>query len=143
MNDQESSNQLHTMMQADGWSLITDEGFIGLIGPFFQRDVDGHPHFAFPTDHRHHNLRGVLQGGALMTFADRVLGVTARHHAKATKSATVQLDVHFIDAVQIGEMVETTPVVLRATRSLVFMRCELMVGSRLVGSANGMWKLLG
>lgn len=129
-------------MQAQGWSVITDEGFIGLIGPFFQIEINGQPHFAFPTDHRHHNLRGVLQGGALMTFADRILGVTARHHTHAPRTATMQLDVHFVDAVQIGEMVEATPVVVRATRSVVFMRCELMVGARVVGTAQGVWKLL-
>jgi acyl-coenzyme A thioesterase PaaI-like protein len=84
----------------------------------------------------------VLQGGALMTFADRVLGVTARHHTKAARTATVQLDVHFVDAVQIGETVQTVPHVVRATRSLVFMRCELMVGERVVGTAQGVWKLL-
>ena len=77
-----------------------------------------------------------------MTFADRILGVTARHHTKALRTATMQLDVHFVDAVQIGEMVEATPQVVRATRSVVFMRCELMVGSRIVGSAQGVWKLL-
>jgi acyl-coenzyme A thioesterase PaaI-like protein len=129
-------------MQAQGWTIITDEGFIGLVGPFFQRETEHGPHFAFPTDRRHHNLRGVLQGGALMTFADRCLGVTARAHSKALRSATVQLDVQFIDAVQIGELVETTPEVVRATRRLVFMRCELKVGHRVVGTAQGMWKLL-
>lgn len=129
-------------MQAQGWTVITDEGFIGLVGPFFQREIDGRPHFAFPTDRRHHNLRGVLQGGALMTFADRTLGITARFHTKAARTATVQLDVQFIDATQIGETVETAPQVVRATRSLVFLRTELMVGARIVGVAQGIWKLL-
>ncbi len=129
-------------MEAQGWSIVTDDGFIGLVGPFFQREIDGKPHFAFPTDKRHHNLRGVLQGGALMTFADRCLGITARFHTKAARTATVQLDVQFIDATQIGELVETTPQIVRATRSLVFLRSEIKVGDRTVGVAQGLWKLL-
>jgi uncharacterized protein (TIGR00369 family) len=142
LTEHPNSHDLATTLQAQGWSIITDEGFIGLIGPFFQCEINGHPHFAFPTDHRHHNLRGVLQGGALMTFADRILGVTARYHTKTLRTATMQLDVHFVDAVQIGEMVEATPQVVRATRSVVFMRCELKVGERIVGTAQGVWKLL-
>lgn len=129
-------------MVAQGWTVIADEGFVGLIGPFFQRQVDGRPYFAFPTDQRHHNLRGVLQGGALMTFADRTLGITARFHAKVARTATVQLDVQFIDAVQIGETLEVAPQVVRATKSLMFMRTEVKVGDRIVGVAQGIWKLL-
>ena len=127
---------------AEGWQQESDEGFIGLIGPFFRRETSEGPEFCFPTDKRHHNLRGVLQGGALMTFADRVLGMTARHHTQATRTATVQLDVSFIDAVQIGETVEAMPHMVRETKSIVFMRTELRVGERIVGTAQGVWKLL-
>ena len=141
MDDNASQGQA-THWQDEGWNIITDQGFIGLVGPFYQRKTETSLEFRFPTDHRHHNLRGVLQGGALMTFADRVLGITARHHTKATRTATVQLDVSFIDAVQIGEIVHTAPQMTRATRSVVFMRCELKVGDRVVGTAQGVWKLL-
>ena len=55
---------------AEGWSVLTDEGFIGLVGPFYRRETHTGPEFCFPTDRRHHNLRGVLQGGALMAFAE-------------------------------------------------------------------------
>ncbi len=132
----------HEALIAQGWQAITDEGFIGLVGPFFQRQIDGDLHFIFPTDPRHHNLRGVLQGGALMTFADRSLGITARFHTKAARTATVQLDVQFVDATQIGETVAHTPRLVRATRSLVFLRTDLMVGDRVVGIAQGVWKIL-
>lgn len=125
-----------------GWNIITDEGFVGLIGPFWQRQTDEGLLFCFPTDSRHHNLRGVLQGGALMTFADRVLGMTTRILTKAPRTATMQLDVQFIDAVQIGETVEARPILLRATRNTAFLSSTLTVGDRVVGNAQGMWKLL-
>jgi len=125
-----------------GWSVVTDEGFIGLIGPFFRLDTDTGPKFSFPTDARHHNLRGVLQGGALMTFADRCMGMAARAATQAARTATIQLNVQFIDAVQIGEMVETQPKLLRATRQMMFMETSLCVGERIVGAAQGVWKRL-
>jgi hypothetical protein len=42
----------------------------------------------------------------------------------------VQLDLHFIDALQFGELVEAKCRVTRRTRSLVFMLAELVVGDR-------------
>ncbi len=128
-------------MVDEGWTVIADTGFVGLVGPFFQRGTGADLQFGFPTDERHRNLQGVLQGGALMTFADRVMGVTALAAAKADRSATVQLDVQFVDAVRIGECVEARPVVIRVTRRLVFMSASLTVGSRIVASASGVWKM--
>ncbi len=55
----------------------------------------------------------------------------------------MQLDVHFIDAVQVGEFVEAKCQVVRRTRALVFMSGDLMVGDRVVATAKGMWKTLG
>jgi len=138
----QDSGELTRQMMEEGWTMLTDQGFIGLVGPFFQKGEGADLSFRFPTEDRHHNLRGVLQGGAMMTFADRVMGITARAAAKAMRSATVHLDVHFIDAVQIGELVETSPVVVRAAKQLVFMNAELTVGSRTVALATGIWKLL-
>ncbi len=128
-------------MLDEGWAMIADTGFVGWIGPFFQRGAGAELEFGFPTDDRHRNLQGVLQGGALMTFADRAMGMAALAAAKADRSATVQLDVQFVDAVRIGECVETRPTVIRVTRRLVFMSASLTVGSRVVASASGVWKM--
>ena len=127
---------------AHGWEPYTDEGFIGLVGPFWTR-MEGETHlFAFTAQPKHHNRRGVVQGGMLMTFADRALGMTAWYANERQPQATVQLDVHFIDAVQIGEFVEARCKVVRRTRSLLFMSGEFVVGPRVVLSANGVWKTL-
>jgi acyl-coenzyme A thioesterase PaaI-like protein len=68
--------------------------------------------------------------------------MTTRILTKAPRTATMQLDVQFIDAVQIGEIVEARPHLLRATRNTAFLASTLTVGDRVVGNANGMWKLL-
>lgn len=125
------------------WSEMVDDGFIGLVGPFFQTGEGANLRFRFPTSAKHRNRRGVLQGGALMTFSDRVLGAAARAGREDEVTATMHIDVHFLDAVQIGEMVETCPVVVRATGKSVFVRADLMVGSRVVALATGIWKRLG
>ena len=128
---------------AEGWEQETDEGFIGFIGPFWRRPTGERTiELCFPTDKRHHNLRGVLQGGALMAFADRAIGRACRFATGSNRTATVQLDVTFIDAVQIGEIVLARPEMVRATKTVVFMRSTFTVGDRTVANAQGVWKLL-
>jgi len=128
---------------AEGWEAYTDDGFIGLVGPFWHKFEGETPRFVFRVEPKHHNRRNVLQGGMLMTFADRSMGMTCWYANGKRPQATVHLDVHFVDAVQIGEWVEAHCKVVRRTRSLIFMSAQLMVGERVVGTANGVWKTLG
>jgi acyl-coenzyme A thioesterase PaaI-like protein len=125
-----------------GWEPYKDEGFIGLVGPFWMRAVGDSYRYAFLAEGKHHNRRGVVQGGMLMTFADRSMGMTCWYANDRQPQATIQLDVHFVDVVQIGEFVEANCTVVRRTRSLVFMNAELVVGKRVVASAKGVWKTL-
>jgi len=128
---------------AAGWERYRDEGFIGLVGPFWTRRSGDIHLYAFLAEPKHHNRRGVVQGGMLMTFADRSMGMTCWYANGRRPQATVQLDVHFVDAVQIGEFVEAKCEVVRRTRALVFMNAELVVGTRVVATAKGVWKTLG
>lgn len=126
----------------EGWRPYSDEGFIGLVGPLWERPCGESLRYAFLAQPKHHNRRGVVQGGMLMTFADRAMGMTAWHANGQRPQATVQLDVHFVDAVQIGEFVEARCEVVRRTRSMLFMRATLVVGERIVATAHGLWKAL-
>jgi acyl-coenzyme A thioesterase PaaI-like protein len=128
---------------AAGWEPYQDKGFIGLVGPFWMRRCGESYLYAFRAEPKHENRRGVVQGGMLMTFADRSMGMTCWYANERQPQATVQLDVHFVDAVAIGEFVEAKCRVVRRTRSLIFMSAELMVGDRVVATANGVWKTLG
>jgi len=128
---------------AAGWEPYGDEGFIGLIGPFWSRKAGDSTEYAFLAEPKHHNRRGVVQGGMLMTFADRSMGMACWYANGRVPQATVQLDMHFVDAVQIGEFVEAKCRVVRRTRSVIFMEADLVVGTRIVATAKGIWKTLG
>ena len=128
---------------AHGWETYDADGFIALVGPFWmKKDGEGY-RYGFVAEPKHHNRRNVVQGGMIMTFADRSLGMTAWYANGKIPQATVHLDVHFVDAVQIGEFVEAACRVVRRTRSLIFMSGEFTVGERTVATANGVWKALG
>ena len=129
-------------LKSDGWSIVETTGFIHLIGPLWHRLVDGHHEYALIAQDKHHNRRGLVQGGVLMTFADRTCGMTARHVTGRHTMATIQLDVHFVEAGKIGETLVSRPRVVRATRSLIFVNTEVTVDRRCIAMASGVFKIL-
>jgi uncharacterized protein (TIGR00369 family) len=128
---------------AAGWEPCLVEGFVDLVGPIWQQPTGDSCRYAFQAEHKHHNRRGVVQGGMLMTFADFAMGRTSRFANGQKPQATIQLDVHFVAAVQVGEFVEARCTVVRRTRALMFMSAELVVGTRVVATAHGVWRILG
>ena len=131
-----------TKLKADGWSIVETSGFLHLIGPLWQRLVNGEHEYALITEDKHHNRRGLVQGGVLMTFADRTCGMTARFVSGKPTLATVQLDTHFVEAGKIGEVLISKPRVVRSTRSLIFITTEVTVDRRVLAMANGVFKIL-
>lgn len=129
-------------LKSEGWRIVETTGFLSLVGPLWERVVDGHYEFALPTEDKHHNRRGRVQGGVLMTFADRTCGMTARHISGKQFMATVQLDTHFVEAGNIGEILISRPRVVRATRSLIFVSTEVLVDDRCIAMASGVFKIL-
>ena len=129
-------------LKSSGWTLVDTTGFLNLVGPLWQRIVDGEHEYALIAQDKHHNRRGLVQGGLLMTFADRACGMTARHVSGRPTLATVQLDVHFVDSGKIGEILLAKPRVVRATSSLIFMTTEVTAGNRCILMASGVFKIL-
>jgi acyl-coenzyme A thioesterase PaaI-like protein len=127
---------------SDGWTIVETTGFLNLVGPLWQRMVDGEPEYALVAQDKHHNRRGMVQGGLLMTFVDRACGMAARFVSGRPTMATVQLDVHFVDAGKIGETLMTRPRVIRTTRSLVFVNAEVKANNRTIVTATGVFKIL-
>ena len=125
---------------AAGWTLVQDEGFIAHVGPLHIRGTDGT--YAFRAEQKHANLIGVVHGGMLMSFADRALGETAMRAADGASCVTIQLEMKFIDVGRLGDWVEIRPQVVKRTGSLVFMRGDVREGTRLLASADGVWKIL-
>src|ERR1700712_1969437 len=125
-----------------GWSIVEATGFIALVGPLWHRVVGAVHEYALITEDKHHNRRGVVQGGVYMTFADRTCGMTARFVSDSPSLATVQFDTQFVDAAKIGEVLVSRPRVIRATRSLIFMTTELTAGERCVAMASGVFKVM-
>jgi acyl-coenzyme A thioesterase PaaI-like protein len=129
-------------LKADGWTIVETSGFLSLVGPLWQRVVNGEHQYAIVAQEKHHNRRGLVQGGLLMTFADRASGMTARFVSGKPTLATVQMDTHFVDSARIGEVLMSKPRVIRTTRSLIFTTTEVTAGNRCIATASGVFKIL-
>ena len=129
-------------LESDGWTIVETTGFLNLIGPLWQRVRNGESEYALITQDKHHNRRGRVQGGLLMTFADRACGMTARVVSGRPTLATVQLDVHFVDSGKIGDILFARPRVTRVTRTLIFVTTEVTANDRCVVTASGVFKIL-
>jgi uncharacterized protein (TIGR00369 family) len=128
---------------AAGWRSLRPEGYPALIGPFWYKREEGGFRYGFPVEARHLNNGGVVHGGMLMSFADDVLGMTVWEAAGRKPCTTVQLSTQFISPARPGDFVEGRAEVMRATRSLVFVRGLVTVADRTVIHADGIWKILG
>ena len=129
-------------LKASGWAVVETSGFLNLVGPLWQRVVNGEYEYAIVAQDKHHNRRGLVQGGLLMTFADRACGMTARYVSGRPTLATVQMDTHFVDSGKIGEILISKPRVVRTTRSLIFMTTEVTANERCIVMASGVFKIL-
>ncbi|HEY0879255.1 MAG TPA: PaaI family thioesterase [Zeimonas sp.] len=126
----------------EGWSIHVDEGFIDHVGPIWEIREAAATRYGFVAERKHANLLGVVQGGMLMTFADRALGLEAWNAADGVPCVTIQFDMQFLSSARIGEFVELRPEVVRRTASLVFLRGVLTAKARPIAAASGVWKRL-
>src|SRR3954452_653872 len=89
-------------LKASAWTIVETTGFLHLIGPLWQRVVEGRHEYTLVAQDKHHNSRGLVQGGVVMIFADRTCGMSARFVSGRPTLATIQMDTHFVDAGKIG-----------------------------------------
>src|SRR3954449_3282885 len=136
------TDKANQKLKSSGWAIVEATGFLHLIGPLWQRVVDGEHEYALVAQDKHHNRRGLVQGGVIMTFADRTCGMTARYVSGRPTLATIQLDTHFVESAKIGEILTSKPRVIRSTRSLIFVSTEVTAGDRCIAMANGVFKIL-
>ncbi|KRB46659.1 MAG: PaaI family thioesterase [Pseudomonadota bacterium] len=112
-----------------GWTLYNSDPFEDHAGPFyFKLDDAGRPVCAMRAQKHHMNGGGFMHGGAIMTFADYCLFVIARDVLQDSRSVTATFNGEFVGAVAEGSLVECRGEVVKAGRSMVFVRGLITTG---------------
>ena len=125
-----------------GWRLMRGGAMPAGIGFPWAKRSDNHWRYGLLTTAEHANPQGALHGGILMTFADHGLSMLAWEAAHRAPCTTIQLNTHFLAAVEPGDFVELRGEVTRVTKGLVFVRGILAVGDRDVAAVDGIWRVL-
>ena len=126
----------------DGWA-HDHEGihFMERNGPiWYRRDGDGLEVGFLAEERVHGNNQGIMHGGMIMSFADFALGHAVWYAHDRTSVVTIEMDIKFVSAGMAGDWIHCRPEILRKTRSITFIRGDIMAGDRLVATASGVWK---
>jgi acyl-coenzyme A thioesterase PaaI-like protein len=116
------------------------------LGLPWAKQQDGNWLYGLLTAAEHANPNGVVHGGVVMAFADHSLSLLAWEAAERAPCTTIQLNSHFLDAIQPGAFIVLRGEVTRCTRGLVFLRGVIAVHHhekvRDVGAIDGIWRVL-
>lgn len=107
-----------------GWqSWAVDRYEQHTVGPFYFRKDDKGWVTAFRVAEKHLNGGNIIHGGALMSFADSALfNIAGDEMGENYFGVTVAFTSEFLSGAVLGQLMEARGDVLRAGRSLVFVR---------------------
>ena len=90
----------------------------------------------------HLNSGKIAHGGFLSTIADTGMG-TAAHQAIGNKRCvTINLDIKFISSALPGQILKGKVKILKKTKTLVFVSCEIINQETTIIFSSGVWKIL-
>ena len=121
----------------------TKQGFMKYLGGLDLKMInDTNYEFAVEVREIHLNTGQIAHGGFLSTIADTGMGTAAHKIAGDKRCVTINLDIKFITAAHLGEKLKGKVKILKKTKTLVFITCEISNDEELVVSASGTWKIL-
>ena len=121
----------------------TNKGFMKHLGGLDLKKIDeANYEFTVKVKDMHLNTGKIAHGGFLSTIADTGMGTAAHRVAGDRRCVTINLDIKFISAGMLDDVLKGTVKVLKKTKTLVFINCEVSNDKGIVISASGTWKIL-
>ena len=121
----------------------TNKGFMKHLGGLDLKKInETHYEFIVEVKEMHLNTGKIAHGGFLSTIADTGMGTAAHRVAGDRRCVTINLDVKFISAGQLGDKLKGKVEILKKTKTLVFINCKIFNDKEIVVSASGTWKIL-
>ena len=111
-------------------------------GVLFRNISDTEYEFKSTINENHLNAAGITHGGYLSALVDAGAGTAAHRSADSAPCVTISLDLKFIGSSKIGDEIIGNVKILKKTKTLVFIFCELKCENKIITSASGVWKIL-
>tara|TARA_B100001057_G_scaffold23544_1_gene21780 strand:- start:79 stop:489 length:411 start_codon:yes stop_codon:yes gene_type:complete len=111
-------------------------------GVLFKNISETEYEFKSTVNENHLNAAGITHGGYLSALIDAGAGTAAHRAAENAPCVTISLDLKFIGASKVGDEIIGNVKILKKTKTLVFLFCELSCNNKIITSASGVWKIL-
>ena len=111
-------------------------------GVFFRSISENEYEFKSKINENHLNASGITHGGYLSALIDAGAGTAAHRSAENAPCVTISLDLKFIGASKVNDEIIGNVKILKKTKTLVFLFCELRCNDKIITSASGVWKIL-
>ena len=98
--------------------------------------------FKSKINENHLNAAGITHGGYLSALVDAGSGTAAHRATGNMPCVTISLDLKFIGTSKLGDEIIGHTKILKKTKTLVFLFCELKCKNKIITSASGVWKIL-
>ena len=130
-------------MSKDFQQISIQQGFMKHNGGVLFRNISETEYeFKSTINQNHLNAAGITHGGYLSALVDAGAGTAAHRSAENAPCVTISLDLKFIGPSKIGDEIIGNVKILKKTKSLVFLFCELKCNDKIITSATGVWKIL-
>jgi uncharacterized protein (TIGR00369 family) len=121
----------------------TNQGFMKYLGGLDLKKINDTEYvFSVKVKDMHLNTGKIAHGGFLSTIADTGMGTAAHKVAGDRRCVTINLDMKFISASMLNDNLKGAVKILKKTKTLVFINCEISNDKGIVVSASGTWKIL-
>ncbi|MDB9718977.1 PaaI family thioesterase [Candidatus Pelagibacter sp.] len=111
-------------------------------GVLFRTISETEYEFKTTINQNHLNAASITHGGYLSALIDAGAGTAAHRASGKAPCVTISLDLKFISASQVGDVVNGFVRILKKTNTLIFLFCELRCNDKIITSASGIWKIL-
>jgi len=111
-------------------------------GVLFRSISENEYEFKSIISENHLNAAGITHGGYLSALIDAGGGTAAHRSADNAPCVTISLDLKFIGASKVGDEIIGYTKILKKTKTLIFLFCELKCNNKIIASASGVWKIL-
>ena len=130
-------------MSAKFEQISLKEGFMKHNGGVLFKNISEKEYeFKSTINQNHLNAAGITHGGYLAALIDAGAGTAAHRATENAPCVTISLDLKFIGASKIDDEVIGNVKILKKTKTLVFLFCELKCNNKIITSASGVWKIL-
>ena len=111
-------------------------------GVLFRNVSENEYEFKATVNENHLNAAGITHGGYLSALIDAGAGTAAHRSAENAPCVTISLDLKFIGTSKIDDEITGNVKILKKTKTLIFLFCELKCNNKIITSASGVWKIL-